>query len=814
MNPANLTIDSKKLLNLTTADRIELPKTQEGLSFLASLTPSQLAQLFPDYTKKGTPDAGVIAAAEKQRQTQRAMSGYTPAENVPQPKTWEPTRPDSTPAPMRVPQSKPIEQQRVEHQQKKVEKKEAQAQAQAEAQAPTPAAPEQKGQQQTAIPAPSTSTTPPGKLNPLGEARTKAASTLTADQKIHMFALTAAEVGTKNEAAQRALMETIFNRQQAQGLKSLADTMTAGYYEPLRPHRPGYQNYLKFAHKLRNDPEFFKKMEEQYKKVIEGSNDSDYGTHNSSAAVADSARRTQTITRDKLGGETFSRKDRAEFARQHGAGTVMRESRWFRETQREMIEWEKKRTDTIKAATESPRQDPNQTGSAVPTGPRGEAFGQKSGDNLYKRSYEYVPNTNDLPGNQKTGAFEEGVVTHVSGFPVGTKDAYAIRQAKKYLGKESIDSTTDELEMLKRGADERWGRRIGYHAAIVSNYYDKDGNKIDETAYDKLSAEQKKNYTERGEIHELRGPNKIALHAGNRNSQNYGLVRVGRQSEAKNLAAREHLATLAAQGSLSEAAATNVRGHGELPEYRSDPRASYEGGRGEGYSIAAPLRRDAPIIKERIQELKAAPPAHMPVARATPTAPQTSIPLQDRAMTGLRPQVATPVPKAKPVEIAPSIGSTEMPIPEFEHGGERQAQGDNATVVGEQGTPLFKMNTDKERMTYDPASNNLKVEPTHRTDTDALMDKHNELQDIRESLADMQSKQQSVPQAPPAPQQSAPHRDQDYWNDMMRTMAESSGNIYETASFHRAVAKSRFIEVGDAVKGGHHSYGASTLKLT
>lgn len=175
-------------------------------------------------------------------------------------------------------------------------------------------------------------------LNPLATARSKSASGLSNADRMHMYALTMAEVGRDNPKAHRALIETIYNRHHAQGTKSLRDTMGANYYEPLRTHTRGYQNYQKALKDLQSNPELFKQMDAQHNEVLKGSNDSNYATHNGSAGVAAGARRTQTIAASHAG-ETFSRKDNPAYANLHGAGTVKKEGNWYKTMSQQMTAW-------------------------------------------------------------------------------------------------------------------------------------------------------------------------------------------------------------------------------------------------------------------------------------------------------------------------------------------------------------------------------------------------------------------------------------------------------------------------------------------
>jgi len=63
IDPKSLTIDFRKLLRMTVQDRVNMAKSQEGASWLGSLTPTQYAMLFPDYYRKALPDLGKSTSA-------------------------------------------------------------------------------------------------------------------------------------------------------------------------------------------------------------------------------------------------------------------------------------------------------------------------------------------------------------------------------------------------------------------------------------------------------------------------------------------------------------------------------------------------------------------------------------------------------------------------------------------------------------------------------------------------------------------------------------------------------------------------------
>ena len=122
--------------------------------------------------------------------------------------------------------------------------------------------------------------------------------------RARMQALTVAEVGASNPRAQRALMETIFNRAQATNT-TLMQTMNSRYYAPMQH---GGAAMARAESAVRNNPALQRQLDDGMRDVRAGSNVSNYATDNASAGVARAAERSQAITA-RIGGETFSRKE-------------------------------------------------------------------------------------------------------------------------------------------------------------------------------------------------------------------------------------------------------------------------------------------------------------------------------------------------------------------------------------------------------------------------------------------------------------------------------------------------------------------------
>lgn len=333
VDPNSLTIDSRKLLKLSVSDRNQMmsyPGFRDQI--MAALTPYQIATLFPEYYKQsiGTGGGGNLSSG---------LSGMTPTQGIGGGGTAAPL-----PSFGQAQQSKitipPISGMRPAWVQRVVDLA------------------ARKDPSIRLTPAPKVS----GIGNPLSNQRMRATSQLSQDQKIHMYALTMAEVGRSNPAAQRALMETIYNRYTAQKKSSLSSTMQADYYEPLRPGTKGWISYNRAKAELQNNPELFEQMDLRHNEVLAGSNDSNYSTHNGSSTVAADARRTQTIGAE-LGGETFSRKDNPKFQK-HGAGNIKNEGDWYKSTLSEMQAFE--RGQSIANATEVVEQNAEKTGNIMP----------------------------------------------------------------------------------------------------------------------------------------------------------------------------------------------------------------------------------------------------------------------------------------------------------------------------------------------------------------------------------------------------------------------------------------------------------------
>jgi hypothetical protein len=225
----------------------------------------------------------------------------------------------------------------------------------------------------------------------------RGANKLSLEQKRHLYALAIAEMGgpeymkTKGDSTviqgYAAFMETAYNRGMTEGRsnENVSVNLQANYYQPLRAgERKHYDRAFKKLGDTNSD--LYKLMDSAHDLVAKGSNYSKLATQNSSAHVAASAKRTQTITSTDFG-ETLSRKDLVEHSNIHGAGTVKKTIEWVsgtREQAKKFDEQNRSNTKTIqKNAPPKPRNSSSfklQPLSRNELRAKGGSWGTKPGD--------------------------------------------------------------------------------------------------------------------------------------------------------------------------------------------------------------------------------------------------------------------------------------------------------------------------------------------------------------------------------------------------------------------------------------------------
>lgn len=421
----------------------------------------------------------------------------------------------------------------------------------------------------------------------------------------------------------------------------------------------------------------------------------------------------------------------------------------------------------------------------------------------------------DLQGSNVSAKPYERVVTNISGYSPGSP-------RPKAAGPGKVESTTEELNILKRGIDDR-GPSLGYHAAVASFYHNKEtGEKIDETSYNKLPNSQKQNYIEKAEVHQLRNPNKRVASMGginpttgkSWNADTYAVVRVGKMSPEKIRAYEDHLAEKLARGEIPELAIRNIYGDGQLrPAERGHLEKSTGG---EGVSDAKNINKQriferAEKIREQIQQQQA-----QPQVTVTPPNTQTQ---QDQAPVPAE-AVATPSPSKLEAEkpsgqenqgggVSPSLrggvssaAATAVPVPTQEDVPSNNAYGGRETTTENVG--FFDTETGKTLGTMKRGevatvnrSGIVDLTPQQRIGEVAqLRPEFN--QQIQQEQPQQQSNQ---PVASMTPSTQMPQSQPNMYNDANQIYGGMMGSIYNMpGSMRKAIGQTRFfnpdIEMG------------------
>lgn len=129
-----------------------------------------------------------------------------------------------------------------------------------------------------------------------------------------VLALATAEVGPSNDSAQRAVLETLMNRAIAYN-RSIRKEVYGGYYQPINQSA----TINKRLATIKSNPQLRKKVLDNLKAVLAGSNDSNVALHNASAGIAKTAQSLADV-RAVIGGETFYNKTKPAGDEHYGGG--------------------------------------------------------------------------------------------------------------------------------------------------------------------------------------------------------------------------------------------------------------------------------------------------------------------------------------------------------------------------------------------------------------------------------------------------------------------------------------------------------------
>jgi hypothetical protein len=191
-------------------------------------------------------------------------------------------------------------------------------------------------------------------------------------------------------------------------------------------------------------------------------------------------------------------------------------------------------------------------------------------------------------------------------------------------------------------------------------------------------------------------------------------------------------------------------------------------------------------------------------------APQQQAPQQQSATPAVG---ATPVnqaalaPEAEvtPISVNAKGGTENVNADEIKALPIGGTKGDNSVVVDNNANPLFTMNTKRESAAYDPDSGQVSVKP--KTDGDSLKEPEKQLSETSNQTSTVRDNEPMQNQGF-ATQSIVPNRYADPGTSLARDLTDK---VIKDPSFERAVGRSRFVNTGDPVMGGHFDGGASNM---
>jgi len=357
MDKSTLTVDYREMEKLTAKDALKSTRREAPLpSFLASLTPTQLAEMFPDYFKRALPDIG-RATTGATPMTGPSGLGQTARPYSPPVRTQARSSPGVK---LRDGRTMPGQEPGVLLDSLGLDSSDYRKPQQS----PGVKLSWQQALEQGASEKRTRTLLQEGKVNPLGKTRLDAGGDrLTTNQRKHFYALAVAEVG-KDPQAVMGFMETVYNRFAANKERYGNDfsnalntdfrnmSRSSIYFEPLRSGTTGMRNYNNALNEIENNPNMFKQFDQYHSNVLLGTNYSYFGTHNASAGVYADAQRggydAVPSTAHKMPG---------------GEGTYNKtwEMPWIRSIATEMNMWEASGK-SLKDASSIKEPDPSQTG--------------------------------------------------------------------------------------------------------------------------------------------------------------------------------------------------------------------------------------------------------------------------------------------------------------------------------------------------------------------------------------------------------------------------------------------------------------------
>lgn len=159
---------------------------------------------------------------------------------------------------------------------------------------------------------------------------------------------------------------------------------------------------------------------------------------------------------------------------------------------------------------------------------------------------------------------------------------------------------------------------------------------------------------------------------------------------------------------------------------------------------------------------------------------------------------------AQPVTVNADGGQENINTDEIKAMPIKSLKGDNSVVVDKSNNPLFTMNTKEEQAVYNPKTRQVDVQPLSKTDPNQLGEnKASPAETIEPALQDQQ-----MPQTNLATQQSTLPSSEPRSGETSISMTD---DLFKDPSFRRAIAKTRFVDTGDAALGGHFGMANADL---
>lgn len=157
---------------------------------------------------------------------------------------------------------------------------------------------------------------------------------------------------------------------------------------------------------------------------------------------------------------------------------------------------------------------------------------------------------------------------------------------------------------------------------------------------------------------------------------------------------------------------------------------------------------------------------------------------------------------AQPVNVYAEGGKHNINSDEIKAMPIESLKGDNSVVVDQQNKPLFTMNTKEEQAVYNPNTRQVDVQPLTKTNPNQLGERKQNTEALNENVSLTAKENQLQPVMTPM---------SDPMNRSTDTSVAITDELFKDPSFKRAIAKTRFVDTGDSALGGHFGMANADL---